>query len=209
MSCAAVGLTLDQFDLVVDAFGAAVVPGQGQSGIDGRAVAIESGGVGGEEGKVRCPDSGDPAGQRRSVVGRRSEHRGELTHGAGQGSHLRAGRGELVAQYLLVLSQVSGVGGQEAGDAARGGVPGGVDILTMDLVDPRKGGQVGRKSPYPEEFRSDAVALCRAAGGKRTYAAVAADVGVTGETLRSWVRQADETCGPRSRARRAGRGRQG
>ncbi|TXS70763.1 transposase, partial [Streptomyces sp. me109] len=51
---------------------------------------------------------------------------------------------------------------------------------------------MGRKSPYPEEFRNDAVALYRSAGGKRTYAAVAADVGVTGETLRSWVRQADE-----------------
>ncbi|MGW7823579.1 IS3 family transposase [Streptomyces puniciscabiei] len=54
---------------------------------------------------------------------------------------------------------------------------------------------MGRKSPYPAEFRSDAVALHRAAGGKRTYAAVAADVGVTGETLRSWVRQADELVG--------------
>ncbi|MFH9618332.1 transposase [Streptomyces pratensis] len=51
---------------------------------------------------------------------------------------------------------------------------------------------MGRKSPYPAEFRNDAVALCRAAGGKRTYAAVAADVAVPGETLRSWVRQADE-----------------
>ncbi|MET7683580.1 transposase [Streptomyces sp. NPDC005423] len=51
------------------------------------------------------------------------------------------------------------------------------------------------ESPYPAEFRDDAVALYRAAGGKRTYAAVAADVGVTGETLRSWVRQADEHAG--------------
>ncbi|MFJ9822745.1 IS3 family transposase, partial [Streptomyces sp. NPDC101151] len=65
----------------------------------------------------------------------------------------------------------------------------------MDLAGPRKGVLVGRKSPYPEEFRNDAVALYRAAGGKRTYAAVAADVGVTGETLRSWVRQADEHAG--------------
>ena len=65
----------------------------------------------------------------------------------------------------------------------------------MDLVDPRKGVLVGRRSPYPAEFRNDAVALYRAAGGKRTYAAVAADVGVTGETLRSWVRQADEHAG--------------
>ncbi len=39
------------------------------------------------------------------------------------------------------------------------------------------------------------MALYRAADGKRTYAAVAADVGVTGETLRSWVRQADEHAG--------------
>ncbi|WP_435864114.1 IS3 family transposase [Streptomyces mirabilis] len=54
---------------------------------------------------------------------------------------------------------------------------------------------MGRRSPYPAEFRNDAVALYRAAGGKRTYAAVAADVGVTGETLRSWVRQADEHAG--------------
>lgn len=67
----------------------------------------------------------------------------------------------------------------------------------MDLADPRKGVLVGRKSPYPEEFRNDAVALYRAAGGKRTYAA---DVGVTGETLRSWVRQADEH-GGRDRSR--------
>ncbi|MGW4985910.1 transposase [Streptomyces mirabilis] len=54
---------------------------------------------------------------------------------------------------------------------------------------------MGRRSPYPAEFRNDAVALYRAAGGKRTYAVVAADVGVTGETLRSWVRQADEHAG--------------
>ncbi|MFB9582212.1 IS3 family transposase [Streptomyces goshikiensis] len=55
---------------------------------------------------------------------------------------------------------------------------------------------MGRRSPYPEEFRNDAVALFRAAAGRRTYAAVAADVGVTGETLRSWVRQADEQADP-------------
>ncbi|MCX4774491.1 transposase [Streptomyces sp. NBC_01260] len=54
---------------------------------------------------------------------------------------------------------------------------------------------MGRKSPYPVEFRNDAVALYRAGGGKRACAAVAADVGVTGETLRSWVRQADEVAG--------------
>src|SRR4051794_27452637 len=65
----------------------------------------------------------------------------------------------------------------------------------MDLADPREGVLVGRRSPYPVEFSIDAVALYRAAGGKCTYAAVAADVGGTGETLRSWVRQADEDAG--------------
>ncbi|MFB6992772.1 transposase, partial [Streptomyces sp. NPDC056304] len=51
---------------------------------------------------------------------------------------------------------------------------------------------MGRKSPYPEESRKDAVALYRAAAGKRTYAAVAADLGITAESLRTWVRK-DET----------------
>ncbi|MGW2478128.1 IS3 family transposase [Streptomyces sp. NPDC001665] len=48
---------------------------------------------------------------------------------------------------------------------------------------------MGRRSPYPEEFRKDAVALFRAAAGKWTYAAVAADLGITAESLRTWVRK--------------------
>lgn len=48
---------------------------------------------------------------------------------------------------------------------------------------------MGRQSLYTEEFRKDAVALYRAADGKRTYASVAADVGISGETLRTWVRK--------------------
>ncbi|MFE9687822.1 hypothetical protein [Streptomyces sp. NPDC006285] len=63
-----------------------------------------------------------------------------------------------------------------------------MDTLTMDLVDLRKGVLVGRKSPDPEEFRNDAVALYREAGGKRMHAAVAADIGVAGGTPRRWVR---------------------
>jgi hypothetical protein len=65
----------------------------------------------------------------------------------------------------------------------------GVDTLPMDLEGPGRDVQVGRQSPYPEEFRKDAVALHRVAGGKRTYAAVAAELGITGETLRMWVRK--------------------
>ncbi|MEV7864266.1 IS3 family transposase [Streptomyces hirsutus] len=52
------------------------------------------------------------------------------------------------------------------------------------------------KSPYPEEFRKDAVALYRAAVGKRTYAAVAADLGITAESLRTWVRKDDSQAVP-------------
>lgn len=48
---------------------------------------------------------------------------------------------------------------------------------------------MGRQSPYPEEFRKDPVALYRTSGGKRTHVAVAADLRITGETLRTWVRK--------------------
>ncbi|WP_330434389.1 MULTISPECIES: transposase [unclassified Streptomyces] len=51
---------------------------------------------------------------------------------------------------------------------------------------------MGGRSPYPEEFRKGAVALYRAAARKRTYAAVAEDLGITAESLRTWVRE-DET----------------
>ncbi|KOS56691.1 transposase [Rhodococcus rhodochrous KG-21] len=48
---------------------------------------------------------------------------------------------------------------------------------------------MGRQSQYTQEFRRDAVALYRAGGGTRTYAAVASDLGISGETLRTWVRK--------------------
>ncbi|CAL9334854.1 hypothetical protein SUDANB176_00143 [Streptomyces sp. enrichment culture] len=35
----------------------------------------------------------------------------------------------------------------------------------------------------------DAIALCRATDGKRPYAAAAADLGITVESLRTWVRK--------------------
>ncbi|MGD3113064.1 IS3 family transposase [Streptomyces sp. YGL11-2] len=58
---------------------------------------------------------------------------------------------------------------------------------------------MGRKSPYPEEFRKDAVALYRAAAGKRTYAAVAADLGITAESLRTWVCKDEAQAEPEGR----------
>jgi transposase len=51
----------------------------------------------------------------------------------------------------------------------------------MDLEGPGRDVQVGRQSPCPEEFRTDAVALHRAAGGKRTYAAAAAEQALGGK----------------------------
>ncbi|MGW6913116.1 transposase [Kitasatospora sp. NPDC054939] len=50
---------------------------------------------------------------------------------------------------------------------------------------------MGRPSKYSDEFRRDAVALYRASGGGRTFAAAAKGIGVNHETLRNWVRAAD------------------
>ena len=49
---------------------------------------------------------------------------------------------------------------------------------------------VGMKH-YPSEFKADAVALYRSRPGT-TVAAVAADLGVHPETLRSWIRTAGQ-----------------
>ena len=43
--------------------------------------------------------------------------------------------------------------------------------------------------PYPPEFRAEAVRLVREGGVSITR--VAADLGVTGESIRSWVKQAE------------------
>ncbi|MDJ0467136.1 transposase [Streptomyces sp. H27-C3] len=50
-------------------------------------------------------------------------------------------------------------------------------------------------SKYTPEFRADAVALYRASPG-RTYAPVAKDLGVNHETLRVWVREAEQAAVP-------------
>lgn len=63
---------------------------------------------------------------------------------------------------------------------------------------------MGRKSPYPRESRKNTTALCPAAVGTRTYAAVAADLGITAESLRTRIRK-DESQVPDHRS--AGRSR--
>jgi transposase len=50
-------------------------------------------------------------------------------------------------------------------------------------------------SKYTPEFRADAVALYHASPG-RTYASVAKDLGVNHETLRVWVRDAEQAAVP-------------
>lgn len=50
-------------------------------------------------------------------------------------------------------------------------------------------------SKYSPEFRADAVALYRATTGG-TYASVATDLGVSHETLRTWVRDAEPAAQP-------------
>ena len=51
------------------------------------------------------------------------------------------------------------------------------------------------RPPYPPEFRQEAVRLVRGSG--KAQAQIARELGVAGETLRSWVRQAEVDAGER------------
>lgn len=51
------------------------------------------------------------------------------------------------------------------------------------------------KPPYPPEFRREAVELVRVSG--KPIAQVASDLGVSDQTLRNWVKQADVDAGKR------------
>ena len=52
------------------------------------------------------------------------------------------------------------------------------------------------KPPYPPEFRAEAIRLARTSGKPRSQ--LARELGVTGETLRLWLKQADLDDGRRS-----------
>ena len=49
------------------------------------------------------------------------------------------------------------------------------------------------RPPYPAAFRAEAVELARTGG--KTIPELAKDLGVSGQTLRNWVRQADVDAG--------------
>jgi transposase len=51
------------------------------------------------------------------------------------------------------------------------------------------------KLPYPPEFRREAVQLAQRA--ERSIAQVARDLGISNQTLRNWVKQADVDAGKR------------
>lgn len=51
------------------------------------------------------------------------------------------------------------------------------------------------RPPYPPEFRQEAVRLVKSSG--KPQAQIARELGVAGETLRSWVRQAEVDAGER------------
>jgi transposase len=47
----------------------------------------------------------------------------------------------------------------------------------------------GYRRPYPEEFRREAVQLAR--GSDKSVPQIAEDLGISGQALRDWLRQAD------------------
>jgi transposase len=47
------------------------------------------------------------------------------------------------------------------------------------------------KPPYPEEFRREAVRLYRSVEGERSIKSVSNELGISGESLRAWVKQQD------------------
>ncbi len=51
-------------------------------------------------------------------------------------------------------------------------------------------------SPYPPDFRTEAVRLIRE--GKQPIARVAKDLGISGESIRHWIKQADLDAGRRA-----------
>jgi transposase len=52
------------------------------------------------------------------------------------------------------------------------------------------------RPPYPPEFRAEAVELIRS--GTKSFRELSRDLGVTDQTLRNWVRQADLDAGRRN-----------
>jgi transposase len=51
------------------------------------------------------------------------------------------------------------------------------------------------RPPYPPEFRAEAVELIRT--GTKSFSQLSRDIGVSDQTLRNWVRQADLDAGRR------------
>ena len=59
-------------------------------------------------------------------------------------------------------------------------------FVRVRLEDPQRSGNKGRR-PYPPEFKREAVELCRRS--RKSLAAVASELGVAIESLRSWNKQ--------------------
>src|SRR5690348_5868531 len=51
------------------------------------------------------------------------------------------------------------------------------------------------RPPYPREFRAEALELIRS--GTKSFSQLSRDIGVSDQTLRNWVRQADVDAGRR------------
>jgi transposase len=72
-----------------------------------------------------------------------------------------------------------------------------VDTWKLGSLGPGRESTLGGKtrSPYPPEFKAEAVRLAREPGA--TLTGVARDLGVSLESLRKWIRQAEVDAGER------------
>lgn len=115
----AVHLPHDSLGSGVDAFGPAILMGQGDAGVHSLAVEIETIGEAVQVGQVSGPGVGEPGGEFGVVACGRGEEFGEDTDQAGEFSQFGARTHEFLQQRGVGLTQPAGAGEQEPGKTAR------------------------------------------------------------------------------------------
>ncbi len=119
-SGAPVPLSPDPLGAGVDAFGVAVVVGQGEAGVHRGPVDFETVCETAQVGQVGGTGRRDPLGEFHVVARSRFQQGGEAAYQISECGHLRTGRCDLLQQGRFPRTQVFGVGEQEAAGVTRG-----------------------------------------------------------------------------------------